>query len=178
MAEALDDSVARQPFEERLAGSVGRLRAHCARAERRVAGLEPDDLAQEVAVRALRYRASFDARRGLWPWLRGLARRVLADQRTRGARRPEPLEAAQLDAHIVQGAPAAEVRALETREELERLLGALSEREREVLERFHLAGQSVRVIADALGLPEGTVKSDLSRARRRLAGLSTEPTDG
>lgn len=41
--------------------------------------------------------------------------------------------------------------------------------ERRVLLEFHQDGRSVREIARALGSPEGTVKSDLHRARRRLA---------
>ena len=45
---------------------------------------------------------------------------------------------------------------------------------REVVERFHRDGQSVATIGSELGLPEGTVKSHLHRARRRLAARGGE----
>jgi RNA polymerase sigma-70 factor (ECF subfamily) len=55
------------------------------------------------------------------------------------------------------------------REQVERMLVPLSPVEREVLLRFHQREESVAEIARALALPEGTVKSHLSRARHKLA---------
>ena len=165
MREALVNPGLPDPLEERLAQALPRLEAHLAGRGRRVPGLEPDDLAQEVLARALRYRDSYDERRALWPWLRQLAQRVVHDQRAAGARRP-----AQLEDHEPAAARVSEP--LETREELARLLSGLRPIEREVLLRFHQRLESVAEIALALGQPEGTVKSHLSRARRRLAGLS------
>jgi DNA-directed RNA polymerase specialized sigma24 family protein len=51
------------------------------------------------------------------------------------------------------------------------VLAVLRPLEREVLLRFHQNMESVREIALATDMPEGTVKSHLSRARRRLAEL-------
>lgn len=158
-----------QKLEERLGASLPRLRRHLAR-QRRVPGLELDDLAQEVLARALRYRQRYDPSRALWPWLRRLAERVLSDQRAAGHRRAVPLSA--LDAHPAEPAARGDLSArIDADDELARLLEPLSQREREILLRFHGQGQSVHAIAAALGLPEGTIKSHLSRARRRLAGL-------
>lgn len=157
------------PLEERLTRALPRLRAHLARPRSRVPGVDLEDVTQEVLARALHYRGSFDGARSLWPWLRRVADRVVCDQREAGARRPDPLEECD---------PVARERpvALDERDELVRLLGGLSPREREVLLRFHHRGESVRTIAGALNLPEGTVKSHLSRARRRLAqSADTEP---
>ena len=158
-------------LEERLAATLPRLRRYLAR--RRVPGEEPEDLAQEVLVRALRYRARFDPARELWPWLRRLAERVQSDRRAAGTRRQAPLSAlAEAPGEPLARGSVGE--RLESREELARLLAALAPTEREALVRFHQRGQSVRTIATELGLPEGTVKSHLSRARRKLAGLPTE----
>jgi len=154
-----------EPLEERLAGVLPRLEAHLARHARRLPGVEPEDVAQEVVVRALRYRASYDERRALWPWLRSVAEHVLHDHRAAGARQPTSLDEHEL------AAPDRTAIA-DTREELELLLAALRPVEPDVLLRFHLHVESVREIALATGLPEGTVKSHLSRARRRLAELS------
>lgn len=156
------------PLEEELARHWPRLRGQLARPGRRVPGVEPEDVAQEVAARALRHRARFDRARGLWPWLWRIAERVLVDQRAQSARRR---------AHEVEFAedPAAsEARVGDPRGELEALLAQLTAREREILVRFHAREESVATIARELALPEGTVKSHLSRARRRLAGLEPD----
>jgi len=62
-------------------------------------------------------------------------------------------------------------------ESVEALLMPLAAVERDVLLRFHRDGRSVREIARALGMPEGTVKSHLHRARRRLAELARVSED-
>ena len=122
-------------------------------------GRDLDDLVQDVLARALRYQGRFDPQRDLGPWLRTLARRVLADQAPRRA--PEAPEAPE---------PAARPRSggVEDREEVQWWLRSLPRSEREVLVRFHAQGESLPEIAAALRLPLGTVKSHLHRARRRL----------
>ncbi|MFT7665107.1 MAG: RNA polymerase sigma-70 factor (ECF subfamily) [Planctomycetota bacterium] len=157
-------------LEERLALIRPQLLAHLSQASRRVKGLEPEDLAQEVIARALAYRDKFDVDRALWPWLRQVAQRVIFDHRTSVARRAEE--------GIENDVPAQEqVPLLDSREELERVLETLRPVEREALLRFHQHGESVREIASAMDMPEGTVKSHLSRARRRLAELPDQETD-
>lgn len=150
-------------LEERLESCLPRLSRHLG-AEGRAGAAEPDDLAQEVAVRALTYRDSFDPTRALWPWLKRLARNVRLDQ-VRRAAREERVEDAE---HRACDAPA-HTAALEARDELARALSHLSAVERDVLLRFHQRGMSVAAIAAELGHPEGTIKSHLHRARRRLA---------
>jgi RNA polymerase sigma-70 factor (ECF subfamily) len=53
-------------------------------------------------------------------------------------------------------------------------LGALSRRQREVVVMHYFLGQSIEEIAGELGVPTGTVKSALHRARAALADLLTE----
>lgn len=159
-------SMTREPaetaLEQRIAAELAALRAWL----RRAAGPETDDIVQETVARALRYRASFDASREVGPWLRATALRVLADHRAQRARAP-------LELHT-EDAPARPAECpLEVREDVERALARLSVVEREVLQRFHGLGHSVREIASALGLPEGTVKSHLHRARQRLIDPET-----
>lgn len=157
-------------LEGALTRELPRLRRYLAATRRRIPGLEPDDLVQECLTRALRYGGAFDPCRPLWPWLRALADRLLLDQRDDSARRPD--SRADLDAPAPAGTPE-----VESREEVARLLASLTPVEREVLARFHGHGDSIRTIALALRLPEGTVKSHLSRARRRLAGLLDEESN-
>lgn len=122
---------------------------------------EVDDLVQEVVARALRFRGSFDDRRALRPWLAKIALNVYLDHRARRLREG-PVEAPADRASEPDTS-------LEERELVAALLAKLPPVERDVLVRFHQGGESVREIAGALGLPEGTVKSHLHRARKRLA---------
>ena len=55
----------------------------------------------------------------------------------------------------------------------------LGDDERQVIVRHHLLDQPVAVVAAQLGIPEGTVKSRLARARARLAEmLSADGIEG
>lgn len=151
-------------LEARLAAEAPGLRAYL----RRVAGVgarsaELDDLAQAVLERALRYRKSYDAARPLGAWLRTIALRVVLDQRARGLQLRESAGA------LSHELAAREDATVEHRDELLRVLAPPSEVEREVFVRFHGRGETIEELALALQLPEGTVKSHLHRARRKLA---------
>jgi RNA polymerase sigma-70 factor (ECF subfamily) len=152
-------------LEDRLLEELPRIRAFVAKLARG-AGLanEIDDMVQEVAARALRYRRAFDVERELSPWLHKAALRVFLDHRERSRREVASVHEVQ----PVDASTPCEAR-LDDREEIERLLAKLSAVERDVLTRFHARGESVREIAERLRLPEGTVKSHLHRARRKLA---------
>lgn len=177
----MPEGVAAQRFEEdvpqgrstslaeRLASLQPRLEAYLFG---RAPGLDSGDLAQEALARALRYRASLDGARDPWPWLRRVADHVLVDHFRRRGRTgtTEELEESQ---HAAPGTGDA----LAARDELRRALAVLRPVEREVLLRFHHLGASVREIATHLGVPEGTVKSHLSRARRRLATFDDPDPD-
>lgn len=130
---------------------------------------EAEELAQEVVARALRSRERFDSSRPPGPYLRRAGLRAFLDRRD--AMQRDPLAGAEsADEHV---APAAGD-ALERRDELVHWLAKLSPVEREALVRFHARGESIAEIARALDAPEGTVKSHLHRARRRLAQLALE----
>lgn len=143
-----------------------------------------EDVVQEALARAWRYRGSFSAQRArgeghdrahdtpheatrespgdpaLGPWLRRIAFRCFCDLRER--RVPHR--------SLEEDAPAREVPVAQLRDELDWALGGLSERERDIVLRFHGRRESVREIAAGLGMAEGTVKSHLHRARRKMAG--------
>jgi RNA polymerase sigma-70 factor (ECF subfamily) len=152
-------------FPRRIEAELPALRRYV----RRLAGAGEDaeDLLQETLARALRSGRRFDPAVGtLAGWLRTTARNAWRDHAERRARRPEAL--GPRDAEL----PAPEMAAADAhdeREELKRMLARLPETERDVLLRFHARGESVAEIATALGMPPGTVKSHLHRARRRLA---------
>lgn len=66
----------------------------------------------------------------------------------------------------------------EEAEELRREVAFLAKKYREAIVRFYLKGETVDMIADALGLPEGTVKSRLDTGRKTLRkGLTMKNYD-
>lgn len=148
-------------FDERLPGELAELATYVRRLAASVSWpIEPQDLVQDVIERALRYRHTFDPTRALQPWLRRVALRVFLDQREHWRRVPQSLHG---EPAVTDSDRAAE------RDDVARLLADLSPTERAVLQRFHVDGWSVAEIAAERELPEGTVKSHLHRARRRLA---------
>jgi RNA polymerase sigma-70 factor (ECF subfamily) len=150
---------------DRIVAATPRVRAFLKRLDPQ----EVDDLLQETLTRALRYRCSHDGKRKVEAWLNGIAFRVFLDQRKARTRRPECLGDAVDELASARALPDPE-----ERERLENALGRLGEIEKRILLLFHGEGRSVAEISGELGLPEGTVKSHLHRARRRIAALETE----
>ena len=127
----------------------------------RLGGPHGEDALQEALGAAWRKREQYDASRGTpRAWL--LA--VVADQGRKAwrTRRPEPVD--PISAEV--GAAPAEDR--EARLDLARALTRLTDRQRLAVELHHVLGLPLAEIASVLGCAEGTVKSTLSDARKRL----------
>jgi RNA polymerase sigma-70 factor (ECF subfamily) len=143
-------------------------------ARRRVGRDAVDDVLSETFLVAFRRRASFDAR---WdsarPWLLGIATRVI--------KRHRASEAAQWRA-FEQSAAADDMRAAShTGSSDERMdaaaalrtlgprIASLSAKDRDTLLLYAWGDLSYEQVADAMGVPIGTVRSRLNRVRRKLA---------
>jgi RNA polymerase sigma-70 factor (ECF subfamily) len=131
------------------------------------------DVTQETFVAAWRSRERFDRSRGsLAGWLLGIARFKVLDEYRADARRPSPVD--DVDGSGARafgdGRPnrpeAAE--ALADRLLLADALTSLPDRPRGVIELAFYQDLTQQQIADKLGLPLGTVKSDLRRGLQRL----------
>jgi RNA polymerase sigma-70 factor (ECF subfamily) len=130
---------------------------------------EADDAAQDGFLSALVKLGQYDARRPFGPWLMRIVANAATDRRRRRqVRRVEPL-----DPGLVGGGPRPDADAI--RNELgERLRAALAElppRRRTAVVLFDVEGYSHAEIAGMLGIPEGTVRSEVFHARRRLRAL-------
>lgn len=129
-----------------------------------------EDLVQESFVRVLRSLDRFDPRFRFSTWLFTIGRRLLVNhlQKMRPAYDSDFVESRGDRRHQ----PARPILAEERRRNIlglvERALEFLNPRQREVVERFHTQGRPIPQIAAELGIPEGTVKSHLHRARRRM----------
>ncbi|WP_030545116.1 RNA polymerase sigma factor [Streptomyces albus] len=128
-----------------------------------------DDLAQEVWVAVVRGLPRLRQPERFAPWLFTIARRAVTDHLRQAYRAPETFTE-EADA----GAAADDFPGgLLTTMQVEAGLGGLPPLEREVLVLFHLQDLPLAACAEVLGVPAGTVKSRLHRARRMLrAGLA------
>jgi RNA polymerase sigma factor (sigma-70 family) len=130
---------------------------------------DADDAAQDAMLAALVKLEQYDSRRPFGPWLLRIVANAATDRRRRRTvRRAEPL-----DPGVAAGGPrpdiTAERRALSER--LRQALAELPERRRIAVVLFDVEGYSHAEIAAVLGIPEGTVRSEVFHGRRRLRGL-------
>jgi RNA polymerase sigma factor (sigma-70 family) len=143
-----------------------------------ITGSAPDaeDAAQEAFVKAYRALARFRAGAEPRPWIL----RIVANEarnRVRSAGRRQ-----QLELRLAEGfrpgdaAPSPEAAALasEERQRLLQLVNGLEENDRLVIACRYLLELTSEETAAALGIPEGTVKSRLSRSLARLRALAEE----
>ncbi|MBI4423143.1 MAG: sigma-70 family RNA polymerase sigma factor [Elusimicrobia bacterium] len=129
--------------------------------------VDAEEAAQAAWVKALDALARFRLRSSFRTWLVRIAineARNLLRRRRFHASPPASPEAGP----AWEGLPGPDQEtALDRRLDLERALERLARRERQITVR-RLAGYELREIARALGVSEGTVKSTLSDARRKL----------
>ncbi|WP_433419038.1 RNA polymerase sigma factor [Microtetraspora malaysiensis] len=130
-----------------------------------------DDIAAETFLRAFRSRQRYDVSRpSARAWLYGIASNLVADHRRNEARRyralarsAEPSDVASHADGVVQRVSAAIMQP-----QLASGLARLSAGDRDVLMLVACAQLSYEEVADALGIPRGTVGSRLNRARKKL----------
>lgn len=129
-----------------------------------------EDVAQEAFVRVLTNLDRFDPRFRFSTWLFTIARRLFLNFREK--RRPANGSETMGSWGSEAGRPEAGVSRAEmgvvARDALQRALMVLSLEQREVMILFHQQDWPIWLIAEHLGMPEGTVKSHLHRGRRRL----------
>jgi len=122
-----------------------------------------EDVVQETLVRAWRRRETYDPMRGTpRAWLVG----VLLDRaRRHRVRRPRPTQMIE-DDHEQPPPPDTA-----TRIDVERAVGQLPARQRQLVALHYLADLPVADVAALLGLSEGAVKAQLHDARGKLRRL-------
>jgi RNA polymerase sigma-70 factor (ECF subfamily) len=124
-----------------------------------------EEIVQETFTRAWRHADRYDAARGsVRTWLYQIARHAIIDARRRASVRPAPATGA--DVAEEAGGPSIEQAMLGW--QVATALELLSPEHRQVIRLAHVRGMSVREIAQACDLPEGTVKSRTWYALRSL----------
>ena len=131
-----------------------------------------EDATQETLMRVWKALPGFDGRAALGTWIYAITRNTcLMELRRRRPTvsfdDPDSSEAQHAAASIASG-PAADPE----RDNLLRLVDTLPRNQQEAVRLFYLEDRSYDAVAEQLGLPLGTVKNLLHRARKRLMELA------
>lgn len=135
---------------------------------------EAEDAAQEIFVRVYRQLARYDASRKFSTWVLAVGTNFCIDQLRKRRLRLVPLEQVVPWARAREASPEAQTLDREASDEMQGYLKRLNEKYRAVLILRYWEDLSCAEIGDVLGLPEGTVKTQLHRARKALERLMTK----
>lgn len=142
----------------------GLARRHCERFG--AASADSEDVVQETLLAIHLKRGTWDPHRPIGPWIATIARNKMIDALRRSAPRAsvpidelaETLEA-QATANVTES------------QSIDRMLGQLKERQREIVRSISIDALSVRETANRLEMSEVAVRVALHRALKSLAAL-------
>ena len=132
---------------------------------------EAEDVAQETFLRAWNHLKRFDPARPLRPWLLSIASNLASNRRRSAGRyvaalmrafRNEPVSSRSIEERSARQMEASD---------LWKAVQSLSLPDQQIVYLRYFLELSVAETAQALNVPEGTVKSRLSRALEKLRGI-------
>lgn len=126
---------------------------------------DAEDVAQETLVRALKHLNRWDRSRPLEPWLLAIAANRC---RTHRAKRRLPVLGIDLAANCAESDSCPSGAADQLQEELGLALEEIRPNWSRAFRMFHEHGLSYAEMADLLGVPVGTAKTWVHRARREI----------
>jgi RNA polymerase sigma-70 factor (ECF subfamily) len=158
LAARSGDPVAAAAFIRATQAEVWRLAAAL------VAPGAADDLTQETYLRAFRALPAFEARSSARTWLLGIARRACADHLRVVVR------VRRLVQRVAQVEPRPEAETVDLSAALaaDELLAQLGPTQREAFVLTQVIGLTYEEAAQAIGVPIGTIRSRVARARSEL----------
>jgi RNA polymerase sigma-70 factor (ECF subfamily) len=161
-------------FVDRFLGLVYHVVQHTA--DMRSYPLTPEDkedVASQVLVKVVEndYAAlrHFRGKSSLASYLTVIARRTCVNELANRAQIKEK-EGARHHDHVPEKAAPTKPKAVETLEEVRKLLNKLPSRERAAVRLFYLEGRSYEEISTELNIPVNSVGAILARARKKLRG--------
>jgi RNA polymerase sigma factor (sigma-70 family) len=145
---------------------------------RRLGSHLADDLASETFITAFERRGRYDAAQAsALPWLYGIANNLARRHRRSEQRQLRAYARTGVDPVVASHAEevVARLAAVAATRRLAAQLAGLRDRDREALLLLAWAGLDYQQIAQALGVPVGTVRSRLHRARAQLRAALAAP---
>ena len=121
-----------------------------------------DDLAQDCFLHAWDRIHGYSGRGSFIGWLLKIAYTTFLQSRRKSKRYVEVVQQVADEAGTAAAADSAEL------PDVERFLAVLSEEERAIMVFSYACGLSHREIGEAVGMPVGTVKSVIHRAKQRI----------
>jgi len=135
-----------------------------ARGRARAAGLDPEDVVQEVLLALHLKRNTWVVGTPVAPWVAAIARNKIVDSlRRRGTRIEVPLD------DVLETLWTDDAENEDQALDLERALGRLNERQRDIVRAVSLEGHTAQEVAKRLQMTEGAVRVTLHRSLRALA---------
>ncbi|HXB72104.1 MAG TPA: RNA polymerase sigma factor [Candidatus Acidoferrales bacterium] len=128
---------------------------------------DADDLLQDTWLRIHQARHTYRPGEPVLPWLYAIARHIRVDHYRKAHR--TALREQQME--VLPEAPAATGGRTDPGPDLEALLGALPESQREVITMLKVSGMSLEEVARATSSSVGSVKQKAHRAYEKLRGL-------
>lgn len=128
---------------------------------------QAEDVVQEVFIKVYRSIGSFDGGSAFSTWLYRITRNTCVDMLRAGKHRPQPVDPAD----VTLAGPGDVANHVALSVSIEAAMGTLAPEDRDALNAVTLFGMSYAEAADAVGVPAGTVKSRVFRARRILLNL-------
>jgi RNA polymerase sigma-70 factor (ECF subfamily) len=135
-----------------------------------------EDLSQEVFLKVHRGLPSFQGQSSLSTWIYRITCNVVVTEMQKARHRYETIALDEIESEIAYhkrgenpaAGPLEKMERAETAHLLEALLGRLEPRKRMVLTLYYQGGRTYAEIGEILGIPIGTVKTLLFRAKQEL----------
>lgn len=137
-------------------------------AERRAASSDASDVVAETFLTAWRRADDIPSEPHALPWLYGVARRVLANQR-RGSQRRSQLHDRLLQEYAGDDVSVCRLESADQFQRVAKAMDDLSESDAELIRLTAWEGMTPGEIAESMGIEPNAARQRLHRARRRLA---------
>lgn len=137
-----------------------------------------EDLLGDVFCAAFSARSNYDfERESSLPWLYGIALNILRRHFRTSSRRTNLETRVRLDRVPQRAEDELVAASLDARDLLRRVNAALSPDERDLLELVAWEGLTFKEASEALGVPAGTLRSRMTRVRKKLRKLLAESAE-
>ena len=134
-----------------------------------------EDVAQDAFINIWRGLPRFDGRAALGTWIYAITRNTALMELRRRRRFVSLDDAEGSEGAMISQSLVGDDGRQPDAHGIERMLAGLPDSERRVVTLFYLEDRSCEAVAAELGMPVGTVKNHLFRARKKLSAM-IEPT--